>query len=131
MEGMGELYVLMVTEWFCRRDARRVRLVRERALPFLHSAPVIQHFRASTIIIPCVRVEEGELLEMDGHVGGRARCEAEVVGDSVAEVGRRGLCGVCVSGEGTGAISSATDREPSEEWFEEEGEWEGAEGVSM
>jgi hypothetical protein len=50
MEGMGELFVLMVTRWFCRRDARRVRLARERALPLLHSAPVMQHFRTLTVI---------------------------------------------------------------------------------
>jgi hypothetical protein len=61
-------------------------------------------------------------LELDGHVGGRARCEVEVVGESVAGVGRRGFCGVNVSPRGTGAIASATDREPSEEWFEEVGE---------
>jgi hypothetical protein len=50
MEGMGELYLLMVTKSFCRRDARRVRLVRERALPLLHSAPVMQHYRTLIII---------------------------------------------------------------------------------
>jgi hypothetical protein len=61
-------------------------------------------------------------LEQDGHADGRARCEAEVVGESVAGVGRRGFCGVSTIGGGTGVIASATDREPSEEWFKEEGE---------
>jgi hypothetical protein len=50
MEGMGELYVLTVTKWFCRREARRVRLARERALPLPNSAHVMQHFRTSTVI---------------------------------------------------------------------------------
>jgi hypothetical protein len=59
-------------------------------------------------------------LELDGHVCERVRCEAEVVGESMAGVGRRGFCGVSVSGGGTGAIASATDREPLEQWFEEE-----------
>jgi hypothetical protein len=45
-----------------------------------------------------VRAKEGEIFELDGHVGGRTRCEAEVVGESVAWVGRRGFCGVSASG---------------------------------
>jgi post-segregation antitoxin (ccd killing protein) len=40
----------------------------------------------------------------------------------VAWVRRRGFRVVNVSGGGTGAIASAIDREPSEEWFEEEDE---------
>jgi hypothetical protein len=59
---------------------------------------------------------------LGGYVGGRTRCEAEVVSESVAKVGRRGLCGVIVTGGGTGAVASATDREPSKERFEEKGE---------
>jgi hypothetical protein len=59
---------------------------------------------------------------MNGHVGGRARCEAEVVGESVAGVGRSRFCGVIVSGVDTGAVASAADREPTEKWFEKEGE---------
>jgi hypothetical protein len=59
---------------------------------------------------------------LNGHVGGGARREAEVVGEAVAGVGRRGFCGVSVSGGGTGAVAYATDREPTEEWFEENGE---------
>jgi hypothetical protein len=59
-------------------------------------------------------------LELDGHVGGKARCEAEVVGEAVAVVGCRGFCGISVRGGGSGAVASATDREPMEEGFEEE-----------
>jgi hypothetical protein len=33
MEGMGDLNVFMVTKPFCKRDARKVRLDRKRALP--------------------------------------------------------------------------------------------------
>jgi hypothetical protein len=117
MEGMGELYLLMVTSCLCRGDARRVRLARERALPLLHDYAALSNANSHT----CVSAKEGELSELDGHVGGRARYEAEVVGESVAGVGRRELCGVSISGGGTGTIASATDREPSEEWFEEEG----------
>jgi hypothetical protein len=50
MEGMGELCVLMVTKWFCRRDARRVRLAREKALTRCLSVPVMHHFQTLTII---------------------------------------------------------------------------------
>jgi hypothetical protein len=64
-------------------------------------------------------------LELDSLVNGRARCGAEVVGESVVRVCRCGFCGVSVSGGSTGAIASATDREPSEEGFEEEGERKG------
>jgi ferredoxin len=49
----------------------------------------------------------------------------------VAGVGRCGFCRVSVSGGGTGAIVSATDREPAEEGFEEEGEHEGGDSASM
>jgi hypothetical protein len=52
----------------------------------------------------------------------RTRCEAEVIGESVAKVGRCGFYGVNVSGGGTGAVALATDREPSEDWFEEKDE---------
>jgi hypothetical protein len=45
IEGMGELCVLMGTKWLGRRDSRRVELARERALPLLLSAAVMQHFR--------------------------------------------------------------------------------------
>jgi hypothetical protein len=48
--GLGDLYILTVTKRFYRRDARRVRLARERALPLPHIAPVMQHFRTLTII---------------------------------------------------------------------------------
>ena len=43
MDGMGEERELMLIDCFCRRDARRVRLARERA-------PVMQHFRMLTVI---------------------------------------------------------------------------------
>jgi hypothetical protein len=42
--GDGGVVMFMVTKWFCRRDARRVRLAKERALSLLHSAPVMQIF---------------------------------------------------------------------------------------
>jgi hypothetical protein len=50
MEGTGEWNVFMVTNCFCKRDVRRVRLDRERALPLLHSVPVIKYFQMLTII---------------------------------------------------------------------------------
>jgi hypothetical protein len=50
----------------------------------------------------CVGAEEGEFPDMDGHVGGSARGEAEVVGEAVAGVGGCGFCGVDVSGGGAG-----------------------------
>jgi hypothetical protein len=50
MEGMGELQSFMVTKWFCRRDARRKRLVEEKALPLLKGAPVMQQFWTLTVI---------------------------------------------------------------------------------
>jgi hypothetical protein len=59
---------------------------------------------------------------MNGNIGGRARCDAEVVGESVAGVDRRGLCWVSVSRRGTGAVALATDCAPSQKWSEEEGE---------
>jgi hypothetical protein len=49
----------------------------------------------------------------------------------VSGVGRRGFCGVCVSGGGAGAVSPATYSEPTEEWFEKEGEEERGEGVAL
>jgi hypothetical protein len=61
-------------------------------------------------------------LKLDDHVGGRARCEAEVVGEAVVGVGRHGLYGVGISGGGSRAVAYAADREPTEEWFEEGGE---------
>jgi hypothetical protein len=78
-----------------------------------------------------VRAEEGELLLMDGHVGRRTCCEAEVVCKSMAWVVRRGFCWVNASGGGTGAAASATDCEPSEERFKKKGEEEGGEGVTL
>jgi hypothetical protein len=57
---------------------------------------------------------------VDSHIGGRARCEAEVVGESVAGVGHRRFCGVGVSGGGTGAVALGTDCKLSEEWLEGE-----------
>jgi hypothetical protein len=99
-----------------------VRLDRERALHVLHRAPVTQHFRTLTIIHVYV-LQRALFLELDGHVGGGAHCEAEVVGAAVALVGRRGYyCGVNISGGGAGAVASATDGESSEERFEENGE---------
>jgi hypothetical protein len=59
---------------------------------------MMQHFGTLKVIH-----EEGEFLELDGHVGG-TRCEAEVVGKAVAWVGQRGFCAVLVSGGGTRAI---------------------------
>jgi hypothetical protein len=99
-----------------RRDARRVRLAKERALPLLPIPPVMQYLR--TLALIHVYVLEGNLLELDGHIGWGTRCEAEVVGESVAGVGRRGFCGVNISGGSAGAIASASAREPLEEWFE-------------
>jgi hypothetical protein len=49
MEGIGELYVLTVAKCFCKRETKRVRLARERALALLHSAPVMHHVRMFTI----------------------------------------------------------------------------------
>jgi hypothetical protein len=105
------LYVSYVR---CRRDARRVRLAIERALPLLHGPPVMQHLR--------VFAKEGELFERNGHIGGSARGKAAVVTESVAWVGLCKYCGVSISGGGTGAIAYAADRGPSEKWFEEAGE---------
>jgi hypothetical protein len=48
--GDWGVQLLSVMKWFCRRDARRLRLARERALPLFHYAPVMQYFRAFTII---------------------------------------------------------------------------------
>jgi hypothetical protein len=56
---------------------------------------------------------------VDIHVGGGARGEAEVVGESVAKLGWRGFCGVSVSRGGTGTVASIADSEPSEERFKE------------
>jgi hypothetical protein len=61
-------------------------------------------------------------MELDGPVGGRARGDAEAIGEFVGAVSCRGLCGVSVIGGGTRTIASAIDREPTEEWFEEHGE---------
>jgi hypothetical protein len=55
-------------------------------------------------------------LELDGHVRGRARCEAEVVGEAVAEVGSRGLCGISVSGERARTVSPTAHCEPAVPW---------------
>jgi hypothetical protein len=49
MEGMGEVCELMVIKWFSRRDARSVRVARERDLLERKSAPVTQHFWTFTI----------------------------------------------------------------------------------
>jgi hypothetical protein len=56
---------------------------------------------------------------LDGHVGGRARGEAEVVGEALSWVCGCGFCGVDVSGGGAWAIAPAAHREPSEEGFKE------------
>ena len=50
MEGMGAGMELMVMNWDWRRDARRVVLARERALPERQRAPVMHHFRMLTVI---------------------------------------------------------------------------------
>jgi hypothetical protein len=50
IEGKGELSLLTLTKWCCRRDARSVRLANERALPLLHNAPVMQHLRTLTVM---------------------------------------------------------------------------------
>ena len=73
-------------------------LARERALPERQMAPVMQHVDGHIY----VGAEEGEFPELDGHVGGRARGEAEVVGESVTGVCGCGFCGVDVSGGGAG-----------------------------
>jgi hypothetical protein len=116
MEGIGELSVLMVTKCFyCEEGAKRVRLDSARALPLLHSAPVMQHFRTLTVIpVYALKRESfwswtimsvGEL----NHVGS----EAEVVGESVAKVGRRGFSWVGVSGGGAGAVASLPKMRPA------------------
>jgi hypothetical protein len=51
MDGMGEEREFMVMSCFCRRDARRVRLASERALPERQRAPVMQYFRTLTVIL--------------------------------------------------------------------------------
>jgi hypothetical protein len=50
MDGMGEERESMVMNCFCRRDARRVRLARERASAARQKAPIMQHFRTLTVI---------------------------------------------------------------------------------
>jgi hypothetical protein len=50
MEGMGAGFELMVMNCVWRRDASRVMLARERALPERQRAPVMQHFRMLTVI---------------------------------------------------------------------------------
>jgi hypothetical protein len=50
MEGMGEGRELMVMNCVWRRDARRVQLARERALPKRQRAPEMQHFWTLTAI---------------------------------------------------------------------------------
>jgi hypothetical protein len=50
MERMGEGRELMVMNCVWRRDARRVRLARERALPERQRAPVMHHFWTLTVI---------------------------------------------------------------------------------
>jgi hypothetical protein len=50
MEGMGEGRELMVMKCVWRRDARRLRLARERALRERQRAPIMQHFRTLTVI---------------------------------------------------------------------------------
>jgi hypothetical protein len=117
---MGELCVLMVTKLCCTgRQEGAVGWGEGIAFtPQCAGNATFSNVNRCT----CVLAEEGELLELDGHVGERARCEAAVVGESVAGVGRHAFYGVTISGGGTGAIASATDREPSEEGFDEEGE---------
>jgi hypothetical protein len=44
MDGMGKRWESMVMKYFFKRDARRVRLAGERALPECQRAPVMQHF---------------------------------------------------------------------------------------
>ena len=95
-------------------------LARVRALPVRQRAPVMQHFRMLTVIH--VGAEEGEFLELDDHVGGRARGEAEFVSEAVSWVCGCGFCGVDVSGGGAWAIAPASHREPPKEGFKEEGE---------
>jgi hypothetical protein len=50
MEGMGARFELMVMNYVWRRDARRVMLASERALPERQRAPVMQHLRMLTVI---------------------------------------------------------------------------------
>jgi hypothetical protein len=50
MEGMGAGFEMMVMNCLWRRDASRVMLARERALPEHQMAPVMQHFRMLTVI---------------------------------------------------------------------------------
>jgi hypothetical protein len=49
----------------------------------------------------------------------------------VAGVGSCGFCGVNVSGRGARAVSPAAHCEPTEKWFEKEGEEEGGKGVPL
>jgi hypothetical protein len=50
MEGMGARFEMTVMNCVWRRDASRVMLARERALPERPRAPVIKHFRILTVI---------------------------------------------------------------------------------
>jgi hypothetical protein len=50
MEGMGARFELMVMNCVWRRDASRVMLAGERALPERHNAHVMQHFLMLTAI---------------------------------------------------------------------------------
>jgi hypothetical protein len=70
----------------------------------------------------CACAEEEKLFDLDGHFGGRARSKSEIVSEAGGGVGRRELCGVSVSVGGIGAIATATDRDPTENWLKDEGE---------
>jgi hypothetical protein len=83
-----------------------------------------------TVIHVCA-LKRGELLELNGHVGGRVRVEAEVVSKAVAWVDSRGFYGVNASDGGTDLVVSTADREPLKERFEEEGDKEGREGFPL
>jgi hypothetical protein len=108
IKGKGDFRVLTITKWVCRREAKSVRLARESALPFIQECACNATF-GDVYIRTCVRVEKGEFVELDGRVGGRARCDVKVVGKSMSGVGCCGFCGVCVSGDNTWTVASATN----------------------
>jgi hypothetical protein len=70
MVGMGARFELMVINCVWRRDASRVMLAREGALPERQRAPVMLTVISDVDGHTCVGADEVEFPEMDGHVGG-------------------------------------------------------------
>jgi hypothetical protein len=65
MEGIGEGRELMVMNCVWRRDAKRVRLARDRALLERQRAPIMQHFWMLTVIHVYALKRESFLSWMD------------------------------------------------------------------